>query len=69
MKKITLAVKESKLKFFLELIQSLDFVQINESDDLQEEIFSNVEEGLKELQLYKKGKLSITSVENFLNEL
>ncbi|MCI4669998.1 MAG: hypothetical protein MRZ79_17815 [Bacteroidia bacterium] len=70
MKQITLNIKESKYKFFLELIKSLDFVQIQEEEgDSKEKIMENLKQGFKELEEYKQGKLSTTSAQDFLNGL
>ena len=42
-----------------------------ETDDkpTKQEILNNINGGLKELKLFKKGKLKRTSAKNFLNEL
>jgi len=70
MKQITLHIKESKYKFFLELIKNLDFVQIqDEEGDSKDEIMENLQQGFKELEAYKQGKLSTTSAQDFLNGL
>lgn len=70
MKKVFLKVEEDKLQFFLELIKSLDFVQIQDYEvDSKEEIEANVREGFEELQKYKKGKLKTTSAKDFIDEL
>ncbi len=46
--KITLSVQESKLAFFLELLQNFDFVQVNplENPDISEEHLAILEERL-----------------------
>jgi len=70
MKEVFLKVEEDKLQFFLELIKSLDFVQIQDyEEDSKEEIEANVREGFEELQKYKKGKLKTTSAKDFIDEL
>ncbi len=70
MKEVLLKVEESKLKFFLELIKNLDFVQVDENIvDSKIAIKLNITNGLKELQDYKKGKLKTTSAKDFINEL
>jgi len=70
MKEVFLKVEEDKLQFFLELIKSLDFVQIQDyEEDSKEEIEANVREGFEELQKYKKGKLKTTSAKDFIDAL
>jgi hypothetical protein len=70
MKQVVLNVRESKYPFFIELVRSFDFVQIEENTgDTKENIVANLTQGFKELELYKQGKLKTTSAKDFLNEL
>ena len=69
MKEITLKIPDKKFRFFMELIKSLDFVQVKEDGDAKEEIIANLKEGFREMQLYKEGKLKGTPLQDFLNEL
>lgn len=70
MKQITLNIKEGKFKFFMELIKSLDFVQVEENQgDSTEEILDNVKKGIEEVKLARQGKLKTTPARDFLNEL
>jgi hypothetical protein len=57
MKQVTLNIKEDKFHFFMELMKSLDFVQLEEDDgDTKEEIIANLKEGFKEMKRYREGK-------------
>ncbi len=71
MKQVTLNINDNKYLFFMELVKSLDFVQIENVDDgdSKEEIVANLTQGFKELKLYKEGKLKTTSAKEFLDEL
>lgn len=71
MKQITLNIPDNKVPFFLELVNNLGFVKKVTTDDepTKQQILDNIKAGLKEVQLYKKGKLKTTSVKDFLNEL
>ncbi len=71
MKQVTLNIKDNKYRFFMELMKSLDFVQVEKTDDgdSKEEIIDNLTQGFKELKLYKEGKLKTTSAKEFLDEL
>lgn len=43
MKQVILQVKDGKYKFFMELIRSLDFVQVEENrEDTKEEVLANL---------------------------
>ena len=69
MKQVTLYIKEGKFRFFMELIRSLDFVQVEEEGDSKEAILSNIKAGLEEVKLAKQGKLKTTLAKEFLNEI
>lgn len=69
MKEITLKVKNEKYKFFMELIKSLDFVQVEDEGDSKEEIIANIRQGFKEMKSIEEGTMEATSLQDFLNEL
>lgn len=72
MRQITLKIKESKYKFFLELIRNFDFikVEITETEfDSDDEIRENLRESFNELKDIKAKKAELTSLDEFLNEL
>ena len=69
MKQVILNIKEGKFQFFMELVRSLDFVQIDDDGDSKEAILSNIKKGLKEVKLARQGKLKTTPAKDFLNEL
>ena len=68
-KQIVLNIKEGKFQFFMELVRSLDFVQIDDDGDSKEAILSNIKKGLEEVKLARQGKLKTTPAKDFLNEL
>ncbi len=70
MKKIILNISEMKYHFFMELIKNFDFIHVEEEkSNSNSATASNIKQGFKELELYKKGKLKTTSAKDFLNEL
>ncbi|PIQ15609.1 MAG: hypothetical protein COW67_07545 [Flavobacteriales bacterium CG18_big_fil_WC_8_21_14_2_50_32_9] len=69
MKQIILNIPENKFQFFMELVKSFDFVQIEADGDSKKAILSNIKKGLEEVKLAKQGKLKTTSAKDFLNEL
>lgn len=70
MKQVILNIKEGKYKFFMELVKSLDFVQVEENTgDSKEEITANLTQAFKELKLYKDGQLKGISAKDLLDEL
>lgn len=69
MKQVVLNVKEGKYEFFIELVKSLDFLQLNNEGDSKEAILKNIKQGLEEVKLAKQGKLKTSSAKDFLNEL
>ncbi len=71
--KVTLEIQDSKASAFLNFVKSLDFIRIQSKDDYKEptkqEILDSIKEGMKEIQLYKEGKIELESAKDFLNEL
>ena len=68
MKELTIRIPENKYTFFMELIKSLGFVQVEEEEDTKEEIIANLKQGFKEMEQHKKGKAKGTPLNDFLNE-
>jgi hypothetical protein len=58
MKKVTLNIEENKYSFFLELINSLDFVSIEKKEDWFENLSvsdkKNIEKGIDDLENGRK---------------
>jgi hypothetical protein len=69
MKQLILNVKESKLKFFLELINDLDFIQVENEGDSKEAIVANVSQGLKDVKKLQGGNLKTRPAKALLDEL
>ena len=58
----------------MELVKQLDFITVGETKKKKavkekHSLQQNIEQGLKEVELAKKGKLKATSLNDFLNEL
>jgi len=71
MRQVTIYTTDNEYNHFVQLVKSLVYVKKIETDenpDKQEEI-DNITAGLKEVNLFKKGKLKTTSSADFLNEL
>ncbi len=78
MKQITINIKESRFRFFMELIRSFDFVTVTEpahpvreanDGDNREALRANVRRGLKEVKLIEAGKLKGRPAHHLLDEL
>ncbi len=68
MTQITLAIKENRVAFFMELIKNFDFITIEDFDS-NEHIKANIKQGVKELNLIKKGKLKSKPIKQLLDAL
>lgn len=53
----------------MELINSLDFVHVEDEGDTKEEIIANLEQGFKEMKAIHERKMEATPLQKFLNEL
>ena len=70
MRQILINVEEKNYEFFKELVSKLNFVEVEEVRKLsKKEVLQSIEQGFKEAQLIKKGKLAKKPIEKLLNEL
>lgn len=71
MKHVTVYTTDKEYSHFVELAKKLQYVKKIETDELpsKADILDNIKTGLKEMQLFKKGKLKTTSAKDFLNQL
>lgn len=66
MKQVTLNVDDSKFKAFLEFIKTLDYVKV---EDVEEMALEELQSSLKQVKLMQEGRLPKQSAKDFLNEL
>jgi hypothetical protein len=76
MRQLTIQVPDSKYPFFLELMRSFDFVNLKSGEvtgstnaDSDEDILSNIRQGVEELKLINQGKLKTRPAKALINEL
>ena len=71
MRHVTVYTTDKEYNHFLELAKNLHYVKKIETDDesIEDNVLDNLKAGLKEVSLFKKGKLKTTSAKDFLNEL
>ena len=71
MRHVTVYTTDKEYNHFVELTKNLHYVKKIETDEepTKEDILNNIKTGLKEVELFKKGKLKTSSAKDFLNEL
>lgn len=74
MNSISLEIKlpESQLPFFLDLVERLDFLEvekINGQKRSKEELFASLRKSLREVELHRQGKLKLPTIEEVLHEI
>ena len=67
MKHILLAIPDNKYQFFLELIENLSFVEVE--DDEEEIAMEELQNSLHQVKLMQEGKIPKQTAEDFINEL
>ncbi len=67
--KVLLDIKESKVSFVLELLNSLNFVKVQPLTEEKAEVLSSIKQGIDEVNLIKEGKLKGTTAKELLDEL
>ncbi|MFO7862484.1 MAG: hypothetical protein R6U85_00650 [Salinivirgaceae bacterium] len=66
MKQLTLNISDNKFSTFLELIKTLDYVEVSEVD---KNALNELQGSLNQVKLMQEGKIEKQSAEDFLNEL
>ena len=71
MRHVTIYITDKEYSHFIELAKNLHYVKKIETDEEPREdtVLDSIKAGLKEVSLFKKGKLKTTSAKDFLNEL
>ena len=69
--KVILDVRENRLPFFLELVKSLDYINVIKEvrDKQKSELISDLSEAFNDVKLYEEGKKNLKSAKDLLNEL
>ena len=67
--KVLLDIKNSKVPFVMELLESLSFVKAKPISIYKAEVLANLKDAVEELNLIKEGKLKGRNAEELLNEL
>jgi len=67
--KVLIDIKDSKVSFVLELLNSLSFVKVKTLTNEKADLISDIKESVDELNLIKKGKLKGISAKDLLDEL
>jgi len=68
MKQLILSIPENRYNFFNELLKSLGFVKIEKSvEPSKEEILQSIEQGMKEVELMRRGKLPKKEIGHLLH--
>jgi hypothetical protein len=78
MRQLTIQIPDSRYSFFLELIQSFDFVSLKSGEviatdstdaDTDEVILNNIRQGIEEMKLINQGKLKTRPARELIDEL
>ena len=76
MKQVTLNIPENQFSFFMKLVRSLNFVEVAEPTNLedqlspaQRETWQNIKTGFEELKEVEQGKRKARPVQALLDEL
>lgn len=69
--KVILDIKENRVPFFLELLKSLDYVDILKEVKGKEKgnAITDLTKAFNEVRLYEEGKIELKKAKNLLDEL
>ena len=65
MKQLTLNINDNKFRTFLKFIRTLDYVEVQET----EQSFAELQSSLKQVKQMREGKMEKPSAKDFLKEL
>jgi hypothetical protein len=66
LKQLTLNISDSKFHTFLELIKTLDYVEVPEAD---KKSLNELQNSFNQVKMMQEGKIEKQSANDFLNEL
>ena len=71
MRQVTIYTTDNEYNEFVQLAKNLRYVKKVETDEGDDKvsILKNLKTGLKEMELFRKGKLKTTAANDFLDEL
>ena len=69
--KVILDIKEDRVPFFMELLESLDYIRILKQvkDKESSKIIQDLVDAFNDVKLYEEGKKNLKSAKDLLNEL
>ena len=69
MQRVILDIPDSKINFFMELVNNLGFKKVQRLSDEQKEFVDDLKQSLQEVELHRQGKVKLQPARDFLNEL
>ena len=69
--KVTLDIKESRVPFFMELVQSLDYIKVVEDikNKRKQDFIRDMAEAIQDVKLHQAGKKKLKTAKQLLHEL
>ncbi|HUW06449.1 MAG TPA: hypothetical protein VMW01_09310 [Williamwhitmania sp.] len=69
MQRVVLDIPDSKINFFMELVNNLGFKKVQRLTKEQMEFIDDLKHSLGEVEQHRQGKKTLQSAKDFLNEL
>ena len=69
MQRIVIDIPDSKISFFLELVNNLGFKKVKKLSRQQQEFVDDLQHSLEQVKQHQEGKIKLQPVRDFLNEL
>jgi hypothetical protein len=69
MQRVVVEIPDSKINFFMELINNLGFKKVEKLSSKQIEFVDDLRDSLNEVEQHRQGKIKLQSAKDFLNEL
>ena len=69
MQRIVIDIPDSKISFFLELVNNLGFKKVKKLSRQQQEFVDDLQHSLEQVKQHQEGKIKLQPARDFLNEL
>jgi phage terminase large subunit-like protein len=69
MQRVVLDIPDSKINFFMELVNNLGIKKVKRLTKDQKEFIDDLKDSLSEVELHRQGKIKLQPARDFLNEL
>ena len=69
MQRVVIDIPDSKINFFMELVNNLGFKKVKKLSKGQQQFIDDLQHSLEQVKQHQEGKIKLQPAKDFLNEL